>query len=131
MLKNESINHYVESQTEKVKPGYITVKALESSTECAISGLNGAYYKIDEYQHVYFNRKDGNYILQFNDRNKVNRYIVKSGKGYFIVNSKKLIEMENDVEVREYENKDDLNLIEQEAEAHSNFIKRRMDVNAK
>ena len=131
MMRNDHTNEYVESQTEKTKPGYITVKALESPTECAISGLNGAYYKLDELQHVYFTRNEGNYVLQFRDRNRLLRFIVKSGKGYFIVNSNRLVEMESNFDVKEYDNRDDLNLIEMEALKHNEFIQRKRDINAK
>ena len=65
MLKNNTLNKYVETQTEKINPGYIMIKALESGVECALSGLNGANYWINELQHIYFERPNGDYILEF------------------------------------------------------------------
>lgn len=128
-LINETTNSYVESQTERNKPGYIMIKALESGVECALSGLNGANYRIHELQHVYFTRSEGYHILQFrNNLGKRLRFRVQSGRGYFIVNSERCVEMESNKDLPVYENKEDMNMIELEAKVHNDFINQRNDL---
>jgi hypothetical protein len=126
LLKDITLNKYVECQTEKIKPGYIMIKALESGVECAVSGLNGAKYWINDFQHVYFERPDGSYILEFrNSLNKILRFSVKSGRGYFIINSSRCIEMETNLDLPLYENKDNEKLIENEERFYNEFINNR------
>lgn len=130
MLRNLSNDTYVESQTEKIKPGYIVIKSLESETECAISGLNGQYYKINDFQHVYFSRNEGKYILQLRnkDSKKPLRFLVQSGRGYFVVNNQRVLDMVSNMDLIQYQNEDNLNMIEMEAETHREFIKQRKEV---
>ena len=122
-LWNETLGSYNESQTERTKPGYVMIKALESGIECAVSGLNGANYNIHEFQHVYFARSEGDHILRFlNNSNKIMRYQVKSGRGYFVINSEKCVDMETNRELPLFLGQD---VIEMEAKHHFNFIKER------
>jgi len=129
MLRNEDTNSYVESQTEKIKPNYIMIKALESGVNCAISGLHGQNYRIHELQHVYFARARGEHILHFrnNSSNKLLRFLVQTGRGYFIVDSSKCIDMETNMDLPLYENEDDENVIEYEAKVYNDFIKRNKE----
>jgi hypothetical protein len=129
MLKNETLNCYVESQTEKTKPGYVTVKALESGVTCALSGLHGQDYRIHELQHVYFARSEGTHILEFKNNygNKL-RYLVESGRGYYIVNSGKVVEMERNRELNPYVNEKDTDIIEREARIHYDFQEKRRNM---
>ena len=129
MLRNETLKNYVETQTERTKPGYVMVKALESGVVCALSGLNGENYRIHELQHVYFTRSEGNHILEFrNNSNKKMRYMVESGRGYYIVNSEKLVDMERNRELSVYYNEKDEGTIEMERRNHEEFVLKRSDL---
>jgi hypothetical protein len=132
VLYNETTRQYVQTQTESLKPGYIMIKALESGVECALSGLNGAYYRINELQHVYFTRAEGDYILQFrNNKNEVQRYLLKSGRGYFIVNSSGVVDMETNQQVPLYINVTNEDVIANEARLSREFSQRYLFNSAK
>ena len=123
ILWNENLNKFSESQNQITKSEYITIKALESPIECAISGLNGAFYKVHEMQDVIFARKEGEYILKFlNSEKQVRKFKVCSGRGYFIINSEKCIDMESNSVLPLFEGEDD---IEIEANNHETLLKKR------
>lgn len=123
---NESSNKFHSSKSqEKINSGenHICIKALEKPIECAISGLNGAYYKINEQQHVVFAREEGSYILKFkNLEGNFMKYKVASGRLYYVINAEKCIDMENNNVLPLYDGEDE---IEKEAKEHEEYLRQR------
>ena len=54
--------------------------------------------------------------------------MVESGKGYYIVNSEKVVDMERNRELSLYVNNKDVDTIEMEARVHNDFAKKRSDM---
>ena len=122
-LWNENLKKYYEKKNNKISGDYISVRALNNSIDCAISGLNGVYYKIDEMQHVNFARPEGDYILKFKDINNIFRqYKVRSGREYYVVNSESCIDTENNLVLPQFKGDDE---IEKEAQSHKLLLKER------
>ncbi len=123
VLWNETLNQNTVSQNQQTNPGYITIKALDSSIECAISGFNGAYYRVNELQFVNFARQEGQYILRMYDNNRnIRRFKVNSGKGYYVINSEKCIDMDTNSYLPLYDGEDE---IEREAKNYEIYDRER------
>lgn len=96
---------------------------MESNIECALSGLNGAYYNIHALQFVNFARPEGQFILRFFDSKKnLRRFKVNSGRGYYVINSEKCIDMETNTVLMNYEGNDG---IDEEAKSYEVYNKQR------
>lgn len=79
-------------------PGFIVVKAFKSNVNVNLTGGANHTYNINPLQFVRFNRAEGTHVLKFFDsKGSERRYLLNTGRSYYIYNSGTCIDKDSNV----------------------------------
>lgn len=96
-VTNKKDNSQITPLRQEKAAGFVTIKSVDSIFECAVSGLNGAIHKFDEYKcSVTFSRPDGEYVLRVYDADAnrtLRKFKVNGGEVYSIIKAELCVNM--------------------------------------